>query len=177
MTGPSTRPATGPITTIAGGLTSSAFATSATVASVARTVRWMRVRAVLHDHDRGLRVAPAGEERLGERLRPLDGHHQHERAAQAGERVPVDEAARIVRARRARDTTTISCATPRWLTGTSAIAGTANALVTPGHDGDGDAGLGAGEHLLEAAAEHVRVAALEPHHELAGAGALDRAAR
>ena len=47
-----------------------------------------------------------------------------------------------------------------------------------GETGDhraGDAGIGAGEHLLAAAAEHERVAALEPDHLAAGAGVGDDA--
>ena len=64
-------------------------------------------------------------------------------------------------------------ARPRWVTGMPAAAGTATALVTPGHDLDGDARGEAGQGLLAAAAEHERVAALEPHDAAAGLGVLD----
>jgi hypothetical protein len=37
-----------------------------------------------------------------------------------------------------------------------------------------DTGLPAGEHLLAAAAEHERVAALEPDHSFAGSGVLNQ---
>ena len=42
-----------------------------------------------------------------------------------------------------------------------------------GHDLDGDAGCGQRLDLLAAAAEHERIAALQPHHALAGAGQRD----
>ncbi len=44
----------------------------------------------------------------------------------------------------------------------------------PGHDLDRDAGRDASDGFLAAAAEHVRVAALEPDHPLAFAGPLDQ---
>ena len=53
--------------------------------------------------------------------------------------------------------------TPRWVTGMPAAAGTEMALVTPGTTSTVDAGPMACEHLLAAAAEYVRVAALQPH--------------
>ena len=43
----------------------------------------------------------------------------------------------------------------------------------PGHDAYGHPGLHAGEHLLPAAAEHERIAALEPDHRLSPAGPAD----
>ena len=43
-----------------------------------------------------------------------------------------------------------------------------------GHDGDRNARLGARDHLLVAAGEHERIAALEPHHELARPGPVDQ---
>ena len=71
------------------------------------------------------------------------------------------------------DTTVKSWATPRWVTGMPAVAGTPIGLGSPGTTRDRHAGLAARQHLLEAAAEHEGVAALEPHHPLAGAGAVD----
>ena len=62
-----------------------------------------------------------------------------------------------------------SWATPRWVTGMPALAGTATALVTPGTTVTGTPAY-AGQHLLGAAAEHERVAALEPGHEPARLG-------
>ena len=49
------------------------------------------------------------------------------------------------------------------MTGIRAEAGTAAIDETPGHDLEGDAGLGERERFLAAAAEDERVAALEPH--------------
>ena len=54
-----------------------------------------------------------------------------------------------------------------------AAAGTASALVTPGTTSTGTPADDAGQDLLAAAAEHERVAALEPHDAVAGPGALD----
>ena len=67
-------------------------------------------------------------------------------------------------------TTVKAVARPRWVRGMPAIAGTEMALVMPGHDLDVDAGVPAERELLAAAAEDVRVAALEPHDALALAG-------
>ena len=67
-----------------------------------------------------------------------------------------------------------SCATPRWVTGMPASAGAAIELVTPGTTVTGTPAAAQASSLLAAAAEHVRVAALEPDHELPGRGPLDQ---
>ena len=48
------------------------------------------------------------------------------------------------------------------------------ALVTPGTTVTGNPGVGAGEHLFVAAREDERIAALEPHDELARLGPVDQ---
>ena len=72
------------------------------------------------------------------------------------------------------DTTWNSCATPRWVTGTQALAGHAHRAGDAGHDGDRDPGAQAGQDLLGPPAEHERIAALEPGHEPAGLGVADQ---
>ena len=71
------------------------------------------------------------------------------------------------------ETTVKSWATPRWVTGMPATAGTASGLERPGITRTGTPAVAAGLDLLEAAAEHEAVAALEPRHPLAGERPLD----
>ena len=54
-------------------------------------------------------------------------------------------------------------ASSRWVTGMPAYAGAATPAVTPGHHLERDAGIRQRLRLLAAAAEHERVAALQPH--------------
>ena len=67
-----------------------------------------------------------------------------------------------------------SAATPRWVSGMPAAAGPASAELSPGTTVTGTPAADAGQPLLAAAAEDERVAALEPHHPLAGARAVDQ---
>ena len=75
-------------------------------------------------------------------------------------------------------TTAKLCATPRCVTGIPAAAGAAIAeLVTPGNDLERHARASARERLLAAAAEHERVAALQPHDDVSRRARARRAAR
>ncbi len=56
----------------------------------------------------------------------------------------------------------------RWVTGIPAYAGTARAEVMPGTTSYATPAAARACRLLAAAGEHERVAALEPHHRLAG---------
>ena len=69
-------------------------------------------------------------------------------------------------------TTVNAVATPRWVSGMPAIAGTEMALVIPGTTSTSTPGIPAGGELLAAAAEDVGVAALEPDDGLAVPGQL-----
>ena len=66
-----------------------------------------------------------------------------------------------------------SWATPRWVTGMPGDGRDGDRAGQPRDHGDRHAGLAAGEDLLVAAAEDEVVAALEPHHPLAGERPLD----
>jgi hypothetical protein len=61
-------------------------------------------------------------------------------------------------------------ATPRWVRGMPAKVGAEVTLERPRDHRAGDAGLGAGEHLLTTAAEDEWVAAFQPDHVAAEAG-------
>ena len=68
-------------------------------------------------------------------------------------------------------------ARPRWVTGMPAAAGHGDRAGHAGDDLDGDAGGHAGQGLLAAAAEHERVAALEPHDPPAAPRACSTSSR
>ena len=65
---------------------------------------------------------------------------------------------------------------PRWVTGMPASAGAAIAELMPGTISNGIAGRRQRERFFAAAAEHERVAALEPHDALAAPRGADHQA-
>ena len=75
---------------------------------------------------------------------------------------------------RCPEITVKSCATPRWVTGIPARAGTATGLVSPGTTVTGTPAARQSLDLLETPAEDRAVAALEPNHPLPGRHPVDQ---
>ena len=93
---------------------------------------------------------PVLDQRRGDRRRGVHAHEDDDGAAQPAERRPSRPASCGCPGGRCPETTTNSCVSPRWVTGMPASAGTAIALVTPGHDLDRDARGDARLELLHA---------------------------
>ena len=138
--------------------------------SVARSVRWSRGRALLHDRDRRVRrrrpCASSAAAIAGRFFSPISSTGCRAAGASAGQSTSESGWP----GGRCPETTVNSCATPRWVTGMPAGGGHRDRAGDAGHDGHRYPGRRAGEQLLAAAAEDERVAALEPHHELARPG-------
>ena len=126
------------------------------------------------DRRRGLRrVAPAGDQRRRVLAQPFDPHVEDERAGEGGEGVPVESRLGLLRVLVAGD---------EGDRGGVVAVGDRDARVGGGRDAGGDAGhdleldpgLAQRFALLAAAAEDERVAALQPHHALAGPRRLDQ---
>ena len=167
---------TSPTTMIAGGRTCSARrAASASVPERGEHGALVGHRAVADHRDRvSRRGRPRSTSAAAIARRVLDRHHQHQRAAAAARAaVPVDQRVGVAGRQVAghdgelvgdpavghRDPGDAPVPRPGWAARGSRVTGTP--------------GLAARQHLLEAAAEHEVVAALEPHHPLAGPGAVD----
>jgi FAD/FMN-containing dehydrogenase len=128
--------------------------------------------ALLHHGDRGLRVAAVFEQHGRELPDPLDRHHEHQGPAEPSQRRPVHKGLFVVRSDvPGRDDYLVRDASVRHRhvshRGRGEGAGDAR------HGRHSDARLDAGQQFLESAPEHVRIAALEPNHELSGLGVLD----
>ena len=130
-------------------------------------------RAAL-DHRHRLVGRPAlGDEALGDPRQRAHAHVEDERAREAGERGPVDRRVRLVRVLVAGD--------ERDAAGQLAVRDRDARVGRRGdaggharHDLERDAGLVQHQRLLAAAAEHERVAALEPDDRSPGARVLEQ---
>ena len=126
-----------------------------------------RVGSALHDRHRLLGIAPGRREPLGDQRQVPDAHVEHERAGEAGERVPVERRLGLLgilvagHERNGRGGVAVRDRNAR--VGRSRHAG-----GHAGHDLERHTRRGERLRLLAAAPEHERVAALEAHHALAG---------
>ena len=125
-----------------------------------------------HRH-RGVGRSAVLDERGGEQPHPLDGHQQHHGAAQPTHRRPVHQRARVVGGDVPGDHHHLVRHSP-VRHGHVGGRGNGEGAGDAGNDGHRDPGGHARLHLLEPAAEQVRIPTLEPHDELAGAGVLDQ---
>ena len=142
-------------------------------ARVVRTVRWAGVEPS-ETIATGVVPGPAVlDQRRGDGRRGVHAHQDDDGAAQPAERRPVDQRVRMTRRQVPRD--------DDELVGQPAVGdrdagqrGDGDRAGDAGDHLDGDARGHAGLELLHAAAEHERIAALEPHDPLAGERVLDQ---
>ncbi len=131
-----------------------------------------RMRAALDHRHRLPGVSPGSGQALGDQRQVLDPHVEDERAGEARQGVPVERRAglggvlvtRDERHRRGR--VPVRHGNPR-------VRRRRHTGGHAGNDLEGHAGRGQRLGLLAAAPEHEGVAALQPHHPLAGPGQLD----
>ena len=154
-------------------MTASRSTASASVPSVATTVRWPVHRAAF-DRRRGLvGVAAGGDQGRGVVAQALDAHVEDERAGEAGERLPVERALLLLGVLVAGDEGDRGGVVAVGDRDAGVGAGR-DAGRDPRHDLELDPGLAQRLALLAAAAEDERVAALQPHHALARPRRLDQ---
>ena len=141
-----------------------------------RRDRLLRARRgrIAKDRDRLLGRAPRSQQ-LGRDLgQAPEPHVEHDRLGTPGERLPVDRARRAAARVMARDEGDRLGAHPMGR-GNAGVGGCPDAGRHARHDPERHAGRRECQGLLAAAAEHERIAALEPDHPQAGAGELDQA--
>ena len=165
--------ATGPTSVIAGARMPSSAARSATSASVASSVRWPGSvpRSTTATGSSG--GAAALDELLRDPRQRAHAHVEDERAREGGERGPVELGLRLGRVLVARDERD-AAGDLALGDGDARVGGRGDAGGDARHDLERDARLAQQQRLLAAAAEHERVAALEPHHAAAGARVLEQ---
>ena len=124
--------------------------------------------AAFDDGHRHVRAHPGPAQSGGELVQRSDPHQHHDRAAQPGEVHVLLLGQRGVARDHGEHVADLAVRDRDPGCGRDGD-GTRNT----GDHADGNSGLHTGGHFLAAAAEHVRVAALEPHHVLSGQGGLD----
>ncbi|CAD5989107.1 protein of unknown function [Streptomyces sp. KY70] len=129
--------------------------------------------ALLDERDRGGRVLAVGDQGGRDGADLVDGHEEDQGAAQPGDRLPVDQGARVLRRDMAADHGELVGDAPVGDRDTG-CPGDGDGAGDPGDDRAGDALGGQRLRLLHAPAEDERVAALEPDHGLARLGVLDQ---
>ena len=132
-------------------------------------------RPALDDRHRLVRRPPLGLQPLGDPRQRAHAHVEDERAGEARERRPVERRLRLVGVLVAGDERDAAGEVAVG-DGDAGVRGRGDAGGDPGHDLEVDPGLAQPQRLLAAAAEHERVAALQPHDPLAGARRARRAA-
>ena len=128
--------------------------------------------AVAHRGDRGAGVAAGGDQPVGELADAARAHEDHEGAAGAGERVPVDVDRALGRVLVPGDDGEVRRHAPVG-DRDPGVGGRADGAGDAGHDLERDAGGGERLGLLAAPAEHERVAALQTHDGAAAPAVLD----
>ena len=112
------------------------------------------------------RGPPLGLQPLGDPRQRAHAHVEDERAGEARERRPVERRLRLVGVLVAGDERH-AAGELAVRDGDAGVGGRGDAGGDAGHDLELDPGLAQPQRLLAAAAEHERVAALQPHHALA----------
>jgi hypothetical protein len=134
-----------------------------------------RERALLHDGD-GLGRGPAARDQpLGDARQRADAHVEDERAGKRRERRPVERGLRlggILVPRHEGDAAGHVAMGDR----DAGVRRRRDPGRDAGHDLEGNARLPQRQRLLAAAPEHERIATLQAHNVLAGAGVLDQEA-
>ena len=131
-----------------------------------------RQRAALDHRDGLVRRAPLGLQPLGDPRQRADAHVEDERAREASERAPIEHRLGLVGVLVAGDEGDAAGQLP-VRDRDARVRRRGDPGGHAGHDLELDARLAQHERLLAAAAEHQRIAALEPHHPPPGAPVLD----
>ena len=159
----SRRAATGPNTRIDGGRRPWRSTSAASVSSVATAAFWPGSvpRSIAAAGSAG--IAPRLDQAPGDVGQVLDAHVEDERSREVGERLPVERRLGLIWVlvagdERDRRGVVAVC------DGNARVRGSGDTRGDTGHDLEVHAGRSASFGLLAAAAEHERVAALEPHH-------------